>query len=472
MVQWLLRRPYLTASLLFVAAWVAIGWPWLSGAVTIPYDAKAHFQAQVAFLAKAIHEGQSPFWVPNVFAGSPQIADPQSLIFSPALILALLTANPSFWAVDVLVLVMLGVGGLGIIGFFRDRAWHPAGAIVAALGFTFGASAAWRIQHIGQIESYAAFGLALWLLARALERRSAIWGAWAGAAAGLMVVGPDQVAYLALLVLAGYVADYWLRQELRGEGFRASLRPLAAGAAAGIAVVALPLVMTMLFAGETQRADIPFSEAVKGSLHPASLLTFVIADLFGAADPSVDYWGPSSVAWDPGSLSLSQNMGQMYLGAIPALVVLAFGLVRGLLAGRDIRFFSIAALAMVAYALGHYTPLFHYFYDWLPGAHLFRRPADATFLIGALVSILGGYCVHRWLADTDERVPSRAGAFDLALIIGLLALALVLATTHGHFGDAVKPVITSFRLVCGRGRHSDFSPVIAADCAAWCHWCW
>ena len=45
--------------------------------------AKALFQAELQFLANAIHQGQSPFWSPNVFGGIPQIADPQSLIFSP-----------------------------------------------------------------------------------------------------------------------------------------------------------------------------------------------------------------------------------------------------------------------------------------------------------------------------------------------------------------------------------------------------
>ena len=39
--------------------------------------------------------GQSPFWTPNIFAGWPQIADPQSLIFSPLhVIVALLDAEP------------------------------------------------------------------------------------------------------------------------------------------------------------------------------------------------------------------------------------------------------------------------------------------------------------------------------------------------------------------------------------------
>ena len=68
---------------LFVLASLYLAWPWLSGQVTIPWDSKAHFQPQLAFLAHALHSGQSPFWTPNVFAGMPQIADPQSLIFSP-----------------------------------------------------------------------------------------------------------------------------------------------------------------------------------------------------------------------------------------------------------------------------------------------------------------------------------------------------------------------------------------------------
>ena len=68
----------------FLAGWVVLSRPWLTGLVTIPYDAKAHFQAQIQFLAQAWHSGDSPFWTPNVFTGSPQIADPQSLIFSPS----------------------------------------------------------------------------------------------------------------------------------------------------------------------------------------------------------------------------------------------------------------------------------------------------------------------------------------------------------------------------------------------------
>ena len=95
---------YAAAAGIFLLCALALAWPFLSGAYTIPWDAKAHFQPQFAFLAHALHRGQSPFWTPNVFAGMPQIADPQSLIFSPLhLALAWLDPAPSFRAVDAML---------------------------------------------------------------------------------------------------------------------------------------------------------------------------------------------------------------------------------------------------------------------------------------------------------------------------------------------------------------------------------
>jgi hypothetical protein len=113
------RRPhrlYPVAFVFFAAAWVVLCSPWLGGELTIPY-AKAHLQAQLQFLANALHTGQSHFWALNVFAGSPQIADPQSLIFSPA-ILAYFSREPSFAAVDTYVLGMLGCAGCAALFFF------------------------------------------------------------------------------------------------------------------------------------------------------------------------------------------------------------------------------------------------------------------------------------------------------------------------------------------------------------------
>ncbi|MEJ1761065.1 hypothetical protein SMA67_26350, partial [Escherichia coli] len=61
--------------------------------------------------------------------------------------------------------------------------------------------------------------------------------------------------------------------------------------------------------------------------------------------------------------------------------------------GSEARFLVCALGAMLVYALGWYTPAFPVLFRWLPGMDLFRRPADATFLMGALMAFLSGYAL-------------------------------------------------------------------------------
>jgi hypothetical protein len=430
------RWPLATTLALFACAWFALSWPWLSGAVTIPWDAKAHFQPQLQFLAQSLHGGRSPWWNPYVFAGSPQIADPQSLLFSiPYLLLALFVADPGFVAADAVVLGSLGVGGAALIAFFRDRNWAPAGAIVAALGFAFGAAAAWRIQHVGQILSLAHFPVALWLLARALERGSIPAGAAAGVVAAFMAMGRDQVALLALAVLAGFVVVHWLSGDVRR-----TLAPLAAGALAGALLMAVPFTLTALLASQSNRPAIDYESAARGALHPALLLTAVIPNLFGADGPFAEYWGPPSPLWGETTFVLARNMGVLFVGALPTVLLIAVGIGRGRLLHREIRFFAIAAALILLYALGGATPFFRLVFEGVPGVTLFRRPADAVFLWGALASICAGWLVHRWWRGEE-----RAGGV-LLLVIGAIllaapfAVAIPLAQAKGTMATALPNI--------------------------------
>ena len=179
----------------FIVGWLALAWPWLSGRFTIPYDATAQFLPQIQFLAASLWRGESPFWNPFVFSGHPQIADPQSMMFSPPfLALAVLTGDPSAWAVDATVYVSILVGGIALIVWFRDQGWHGVGAVVAALVFGFGAAMAWRIQHTGQVLSLVFLAITLCWLDRAIARGSWNYGLAAGVAGACLVLGRDQVA--------------------------------------------------------------------------------------------------------------------------------------------------------------------------------------------------------------------------------------------------------------------------------------
>lgn len=435
------RWPLAETCLVVILCWLALSWPWLSGAVTIPWDAKAHFQPQLQALATALHKGQSPFWTPFVFAGHPQVADPQSLVFSPPfLALAALNPAPGFVAMDGLLLGLLLAGSLSLVLMFRDKGWHPAGAIVAALAFAFGAAAAWRIQHVGQVMSLAWLAMALVALMRALDRRSMFWGLLSGLAAGQMVLGRDQVALLGVYLLLAYVGVWWLTHPRPLRGFAASLPALVIGAIAGILTAALPILLTTFLAEQSNRPVIDLAGAGRGSLHPAALFTSLIANLFGAAGPLENHWGPPSPTWGPVDLYLARNMSVLYAGALPVLAILGVGLWRGGLLARDIRFFSAALVVALAYALGRYTPAFSFLFDILPGAGFYRRPADAVFVIGLLAAITGGYLVHR-LATDDMPVARLWQRLGFALtVMAVLLVAALLALLKGAFALSLLPV--------------------------------
>lgn len=431
--------PLGTTLAIFLSAWAMLSWPWLSGAVTIPWDAKAHFYPQLQFLAQSLHRGDTPFWAPFVFSGTPQIADPQSLIFSPTyFVLALANPDPSFRAADAAVLVRLATGGAALIMLFRDRGWHPAGALVAALGFAFGASAAWRIQHVGQVLSLADWTIALWLLLRALDRRSVPYGVLAGIATGFMALNRDQVAYLGLWLLVGVVLWHWLTGPKRMQRFYGSLRPLSACILGAILVAALPILLTALLADASNRPAITYEQAAQGSLHPALLLTVAIPNLFGVDGPFMDYWGPPSPRWGSVDLYLARNMGVLYLGALP-FVAIVLGAARGVFWRSDVRFFTLAFLAALLYALGRYTPVLALVFKVLPGIDLFRRPADATFLIGASAAILAGYALHRWLTDEGSGF-RRAGVATILVLAAPFPMAVALAIQKDTLALAAWPL--------------------------------
>ncbi len=428
------------AFLLLALAVPVLAWPWLSGAMSIPWDAKAHFLPQIQFLAQSLARGDSPFWSPFVFGGHPQVADPQSMLFSPSyLLLALIDGTPEPWAVDMLQMAMIVFGGICLMVWIRDQQWHWGAALIAALCFCWGASMAWRIQHVGQVLSLVWLPVAMLSLERTVVRRSYVWAVVAGLVLARIVLGRDQVALLALYLLAGF-AIWRVSIVLRSDTLlptgqhriqRASpLLPLGCAAAIALALSLLPVLLTALLASDSNRPEIGYIDAARGSLHPALLLTLLVPDVFGATGRAADYWGPPSAAWSDTGLFLAQNMGGLYIGAAPALLLVC-AMVRGWLWEREVRFFSIAAALLLIYALGWYTPGFELMHTVLPGVDLFRRPADACFLIGALLAVLAGYALNRLINDT-------AGpAAPIGLCAALLALtaagiSLWLAMRHGR----------------------------------------
>jgi len=436
------------AALLLAALWAAVCLPWFAGGLVIPWDAKNHFYPQIRFLAASLAEGQSPFWAPYVFAGHPQIADPQSLIFSPIMLaLALADAAPSFGRIDAAELAALLPGGIGMLLMFKNRGWRLEGALVAALAFMFGGVAATRLQHLGMILSYGLLPLALWLLMQALDRRSPLYGIAFGAVAALMAIGRDQVAFLGCATLAGYALYDWLARPNRLAYLRRRALAVAAAGVVGAALLAVPLLLTIEMAAMSNRPAFGFAVAAPGSLTPWALFTAFIPNFFGTLGTLDDYWGPGAFAWLVYDNQTDRAINYAYLGALPALLTAWHGIAGRRLGAREIRFFVAVFVVALLYALGHYTPVFRALFE-LPGVSLYRRPADALFLAGFALAAMAGYLVHRMLVDGLPRLSrSSSIAFGVAAV-ALAAVAIGFGGAHDRLLATVRAMLAALAL-CG-----------------------
>ena len=395
---------------IFALAFLVPAWPWLSGAVTMPYDAKSTFLPPVEFMARAFATGESPFWTPNVFAGWPNVADPQSMLHLAAACAARAgergaglpgdrRASPSR---------ICSSAGSAIILYFRDRGWHAAGALVAALAFAFGGAASARLQHTGQVISLAWLPIALWLLSRALDRSSWRYGALAGIGGR-----PDRAR-----ARPGRAARGLCARRLRAGALARRRAGVARAARERHAAdrrrhrrrcssSRCRCCSPSCWRCDSNRPEFSFIEAGRGSLHWTHLLSLVFPDLFGAMDPKVDFWGAGGFAWNErfgmADLFLAQNMGLLYSGAlVPDRCWSSASRAAG--CGRARSASSPSRRVLIAfYMFGWYTPVFRAMYEVMPGVKLFRRPADATFVFGALIAIMAGYLVHRWLDRADPR---------------------------------------------------------------------
>src|SRR5918998_2029358 len=186
-------RDMKVAVLAVFAFWCAAALMWPLTNSVVPWDSKNHFYPMLRYLGTALEHGELPFWNPYHFSGHPSVADPQSLLFTPTMLLfAWLVPSPSMQLFDAVVFAHFLPGAIGVLLLFRRRGWRPAGAVLAAMIFMLGGSASARLQHTGMIFSYGFFPLVLWLLEESLDRRSYRFAVLFGAAAAMMTVGRDQ----------------------------------------------------------------------------------------------------------------------------------------------------------------------------------------------------------------------------------------------------------------------------------------
>lgn len=431
-----------------LAFWLAAALVWPLTGMVVPWDSKNHFYPMLRYLGDTLAQGELPLWNPYHFGGHPAAADPQSLLFTPSMVLfGWLVPKPSMTLFDVVVFAHFLPGALAMPFIFRRRGWHPAGAVAAAMIFVLGGSAAARLQHTGIIFGYGLYPLAFLLLEEALDRISYAFAAAFAVVASLMVIGRDQVAFLSALSLLALAAATAAGSASPLAYLRRRIGLLALMGGLGAAILAVPVIVTLQFLGTSTRPSFGYGVAAMGSLPPESLATILVGNIFGSLRWTYDYWGPDWHSLREGTWT-DRSTNYLFAGTVPALLIVWHGIAARRLLAREFRFFLVFGLATLFYALGRYTPIFSVIFDNLPGVSLYRRPADATFLINIALAFAGGYLVHRFVQEGPPRLTALreqpAAALPVAIAVGAVAAALgtglVFAIRAGKLAPALVEI--------------------------------
>lgn len=425
---WTLRETVLAhgALVLFFALATAL---WLGAGATVPWDSKNHFYPMFRFLGAELSAGRLPLWNPYHFAGHPSVADPQSMLFSPSMALfALMAPQASLQAFDAWVLAHLLAGGMGVLALFRRAGWRPEGGVLAAMIFMLGGAASSRLQHMGMILSYATIPLALVALDVALERASMLRAALFAALAAIMAIGRDQVAFLGCAIMLARVVWLAANAEKPWRWLASRLPALLTAGAVGAALLIVPVLLTMQLLATSNRPGIPYGVAVTGSLSLANLVTLFAPNFFHSVAWDYSYFGPGyETSAEPDWTD--RNVNYLFIGVVPTLLILWRGLAGRRLARREIVFFSGLAIFALLYAMGRATPFFAVLFDHAPGVALYRRPADATFILNFALAVCAGWLLHDVLTKPAPalfkgRTIARALAAPALAFAGLAAILL------------------------------------------------
>lgn len=433
-----LRDAFVAAGTVSAIWLAAVTWR-VAADVVAPWDSKNQFYSFFRFLASAIHSGSTPFWNPYHYGGHPSIADPQSLIFAPAFVLwALFDPAPSMLAFDLMVYAHLLVGGLAMCAIGWRAGWPSAACVLAAVVFMFGAVASSRMQHTGVILTYAMFPPALLFLQIALQRRSLAFAVAFAVVAAMLVLGRNQIALLFCYVLLAVLVCEILAAEKPSQYLADRGPVLATMAIVGAVIVAAPALLSMQFAALSNRPYVAIERALEASLYPANLATLVVPDIFGSH--RFPPWGPNYETV-PEVASVDESFNYLFVGSVPVVLLLWLGIVGGGLWRRGRALLGAVLIVATLYALGRYTPLFPWMFDWVPGVGLFRRPVDASFVFLAALAVLTGYLLTDYVRDG---LPERKTLLTAAVLTAALAAigsAIAFSARTGHALDAFKAVL-------------------------------
>jgi hypothetical protein len=394
------------------------------------------------FAAEAFWDGAIPLWNPRSNFGQPFIANPQSAVFYPLHWIFFLL--PPVFALKLSMALHLFIAAVSMYGLMRHWKLNPQPALLSAISITFGTYYIAQLEFHSVVSTLAWSPLALlltshfidsWLNITGSVRRTVIFRTavlhilgLAGVFGLQFLAGNPQPFLFSLMLIFAYAGLYTTIRS----GFKSALAIVLMLLVAGAVALCLSMPQFLLTS-----ELIPLS--VRGgaidpglddaSLHPRFLLTWLLPFLFGRPGYNDTWWGPTlDEYW----------LGASYVGVMPLMLASFTLLVLPFKGTNDrssyhrfvIAFFWGAGLFGLIQALGKYTPVYNFLYEYFPIFDRLRWPAKALQLVVFSICVLSGLGFQILmnkdeLAKAARRMLLLGVFFWSAIWIGLVIVYLI-----------------------------------------------
>ena len=355
----------------------------LGGRLASSADTDAFYAPFAAFLHDRLSAGDLPFWAPGAFSGQPFLADAQSGVTYPPMLLASWLLGP----VDALRAVATFhylIAGLGTYALARQLRASRTGSAFGAIAFAASGHLVARSVALGLLGGAAWLAPALALAEATASARPARRGfAIAGLAAVLALHLASGSQQLAALTLATCVL--WLLARAGARGLRYAA--VAIALAFGLAALAL-----------LPRLELLSEATASGYVDPDGIGSFLFGDRRGL----VGRFGVSH-----------SEIATLYVGAAtPALALLGWR--RGARDGAPVRLLGWLIVFSLAWATG----LIGWLMDPLP---LVRTVTGHEPVRGIALALLCVCLLAAFALPEPRRWPGGLKVAALGLMIGVLA---------------------------------------------------
>ena len=354
------------------------------------------------FATEAFWDGAIPLWNPRSNYGQPFIANPQSAVLYPLHWIFFLL--PAVFALKLSLAVHLFIAAVSMYGLMRHWRINPEPALLSAISFTFSTYLIVQLEFHSTLACLAWSPLALLLTSRLIDgwlKTNGYVGRFgkfptavlhilglAGVFSLQYLAGNPQPLLYSLIVVFAYAVIYTaVRSNLKSGLAIVLMLCLAGSLALCLSMPQYLLTSELLPLSIRGQAFNPGLD--NASLHPRHLLTWLFPFLFGRPGYDDAWWGTTLFEY---------WLGASYMGIIPlvlasfTLLVLLFRGVNGNLGCQRlaIAFFWGTGLFGLILALGKYTPVYNFLYEYVPLFNRLRWPAKALQLVVFSVSVLSG----------------------------------------------------------------------------------